>query len=70
MAEAEPAEAPPNVAEKAAAPAEAEKPKLVPEEAKEKPPNAGGSAECLDGVGCAAGAADEESPLPAQQQLW
>ena len=59
--------APPNVVVEAAAPAKAGKP---PEEGpKEKAPNAGGSAACLTGVGCGAGAACGASPLPAHQQL-
>ena len=59
---------PPNVVVKAAVPAKAETP--TEESPKEKGPNAGGSAACPAGVGCAAGAADEDSPLSAQQQLW
>ncbi len=60
--------APPNVVVEAAAPAKAEK---LPEEGPhEKAPNAGGSAACLGGVGCAAGTGDGAPPLPAQQHLW
>ncbi len=74
VAEVEPAvatpEAPPNVGVGSVAPAKGEKPKLAPEEDKVKPPFAGGSAACPGGLGSAAGAAWDASPLPAQQQLW
>jgi hypothetical protein len=74
VAEVEPAvatpEAPPNVGVGSVAPAKGEKPKLAPEEDKVKPPFAGGSATCPGGLGSAAGAAWDASPLPAQQQLW
>ena len=68
VAEVEPAvvvpEAPPNVGVEAVAPENEEKPKLAPAEGRVKPPTAG------VGLGSAAGAACEASPLPAQQQLW
>ena len=57
-------EAPPNVEVEAVAPAKEEKPELAPAEGRVKPPAAG------VGLGSAAGAAWEASPLPAQQQLW
>ena len=74
VAEAEPAvaaaEAPPNVGVEAAAPAKGEEPKLFPEDAKVNVPAAGEAAASPNGLGSAAGAACEASPLPAQQQLW
>ena len=63
-------DAPPNVGVKLVAPAKAGKPEVTPEEGKVKPPTAGGSATSPAGLGSAAGAADDASPLPAQQQLW
>ena len=64
------AEAPPNVGVEAAAPAKGEEPKLFPEDAKVNVPAAGEAAASPNGLGSAAGAACEASPLPAQQQLW
>ena len=71
VAGAEPAvamvEAPPKAEVEAVAPAKAGKPNETPGEGKVKAPTAGGSATSPAGLGCDAGAADEE-PLPAHQQ--
>ena len=74
VAEAEPApvvpETPPKVEVEAVVLGKEEKPKLAPAEGEVKLPTAGVPAACPgSGLESSAGAADDGSPLPAQQQL-